>query len=119
MLDTEPGKPVAVLDHNPAHPGIGQDRPQPGADAVHARPDHGHRRIQRDPAFTGFPSDPSGPSFHLITLVSGRNTTVSNTPPLGSAEGSTTIVPVGSWRADTAKVPAWNFRAVSRHPSLL
>jgi hypothetical protein len=27
VLDTEPGKPVAVLDHNPAHPGIGQDLP--------------------------------------------------------------------------------------------
>ena len=64
-----------------------------------------HRRIQRDPAFTGFLSDPSGPSFHVITLVSGRNTG-SSLFPLDSAQGSTTIVPVGSWRADTGKVPA-------------
>jgi hypothetical protein len=30
VLDTEGGKPVAVLDHDPAHPGIGQDLPQRG-----------------------------------------------------------------------------------------
>jgi hypothetical protein len=53
-LDTEPGKPVAVLDHNPTHLGIGQDLPQRGAVAGHTRPDLGHRRIQRDPAVTGF-----------------------------------------------------------------
>ena len=74
------------------------------------------RRIQREPASTGYLSDPSGLSglsFHLITLLSGRNTTVSNSLPARSAEGSTTIVPVESWRANTGKVPARNqFRAV-------
>jgi hypothetical protein len=45
-----------------------------GAVAGHTRPDPGHRRIQRDPAFTGFLRDPSGLAFHVITPLSGRHT---------------------------------------------
>jgi hypothetical protein len=41
--------------------GIGQDLPQRGAVAVHARPDLGHRPVQRDPAFTGFLTRPARP----------------------------------------------------------
>jgi hypothetical protein len=81
VLDTEGGKPGAVLDHDPAHPGIGQDLPQLGAVAVHTRPDLGHRRIQRDPRLPTSSPDPSGLSFPVITLLSGRHTTVSNSPP--------------------------------------
>jgi hypothetical protein len=51
----------------PLTSGIGQDPPQLGAVAGHTRPDLGHRRIQRDPPFTGLltrPDRPVAPHHH-------------------------------------------------------
>jgi hypothetical protein len=63
--------------------GIGQDLPQPGAVAGHTRPDPGHRRIQREPAVTGFLVDPSGLASHVITPLSGRHTDSKHSSPAG------------------------------------
>ena len=49
----------------------------------------------------------------LLRHSSGTRDRCGTAPRTGSARGSTKIVPVGSWRADAGKVPAWNqFRAV-------
>jgi hypothetical protein len=82
VLDTEGGKPVAVLDHDPAHPG---DRPGSSAAWQGCRADPTpvtvpSSVIPRSPASS---PDPPGLSFHVITLLSGRNTTVSNSLPAG------------------------------------
>jgi hypothetical protein len=116
VLDTEAGTPVAVLDHDPAHPGNrpGSSPAWRGCRSPPTRP----RTTVASSVIPRSPASTPGPPCPVSTPLSGRHTTVGNRPPAGLADGTTTIVPVGSWRAGTGNVPKGNQFSAGpvRHP---
>jgi hypothetical protein len=69
VVDTEPGQPVTVLDHDRGNTWVGQQLTKRDPVPVHPETDLGAGRGEGDAACAAFPGDPTSLAFQVGALL--------------------------------------------------